>query len=263
MYIDTHAHLYGEEFLGDVDAVVLRARQAGAAKIVIPAVDEASAAEAAELGRKYPHVLYPMVGLHPEDLPSDYKDVLLRMEGMLKREHHPFVGIGEVGLDFYWDDTRKEEQTDAFRIQIEWALNHHLPLMIHSRAAHKELIGCLNPYKKEEALRGVFHCFSGTVEEAGELLTEFPRFVLGIGGILTFKKSALPSVLEAGVPLERIVLETDSPYMAPVPHRGKRNEPSFLPEVTGRLSQIYHVPVSEVERITTENALRAIPLLEC
>ena len=133
--------------------------------------------------------------------------------------------------------------------------------MIHSRAAHKELVECLKPYKKEASLQGVFHCFSGTVEEAGELLAEFPRFVLGIGGILTFKKSTLPSVLEAAVPLERIVLETDAPYMAPVPHRGKRNEPSFLPEVTGRLSQIYHVPVSEVERITTENALRAIPLL--
>lgn len=262
MYIDTHAHLYGEEFLGEVDAVVLRAQQAGAAKIVVPAVDEASATEAAELGRRYPHFLYPMVGLHPEDLPSDYKEVLARMEGMLKRERHPFVGIGEVGLDFYWDDTRKEEQKEAFRTQIEWALGYHLPLMIHSRAAHKELVECLTPYKREESLRGVFHCFSGTAEEAEELLSEFPRFVLGIGGILTFKKSTLPSVLEAAVPLERIVLETDSPYMAPVPHRGKRNEPSFLPEVTGKLSQIYHVPASEVERMTTENALRAIPLLD-
>ena len=261
MYIDTHAHLYGEEFRADVDSVVIRARQAGAIKVVLPSENDSAAVQAVELSQRYPHFFYPMLGLHPEDLPENYKEILSGMEKRLKQKDHPFVGIGEVGLDLYWDDTRKEEQKEAFRIQIEWALKYHLPLMIHSRSAHRELVESLIPYKGEALLQGVFHCFTGTSEEAEELLSEFPGFVLGIGGVLTFKKSTLAEVLEQSVPLERIVLETDSPYMAPVPHRGKRNEPSFLPEVIARLAQIYQVPKSRIEEITTENAMRVISRL--
>lgn len=256
MFIDTHAHLDGEEFREDLPAVLQRAREAGAAAILIPAIDEPSAQRAVELSRQQPSFLYPMLGLHPEDLPDDWQGILQCMEKQLQQPN-PYVAIGEVGLDFYWDDSRRSQQFEAFRIQIEWSLKYNLPLMIHARKAHQEILDSLRPYDCEK-LCGVFHCFSGTAEEAAALLA-FPHFFLGIGGVLTFKKSTLPEVL-GQVPLERLVLETDSPYMAPVPNRGKRNEPSFIPHVIQKLSDIYGVPPSEVERITTANAVRLFHL---
>ena len=253
MFIDTHAHIYGKEFEDDFDAVIVRAKDAGAASVLMPATDEQSADEVVRLSTLYDGFLYPMLGLHPEDLPDDYMDILTRMEKRLQGKH-PYVAIGEVGLDFYWDTSRKKQQTEAFRIQIEWSLKYHLPLMIHARSAHRELIDCLKPYAAEKTLCGVFHCFTGITDEAVELLETFPTFFLGIGGVLTFKKSALPQVLVETVPLNRIVLETDSPYMAPVPNRGKRNEPSFIPFIVSRLAEVYNLSTQQVETVTTQNA---------
>lgn len=256
MYIDTHAHLYGEEFKDDIDDVIRRARHAGAERVFLPSTDLHSAHDAVALSRRYPGFCYPMIGLHPEDLPSDYKNELTAMEQEL-RQPHPYIGIGEVGLDFYWDDSRAEEQQEAFKIQIGWALHYNLPLMIHARKAHGALCSCLKQFDTER-LSGVFHCFSGSAEQAADLM-RFPHFVFGIGGVLTFKNSRLPKVLKT-IPLDRVVLETDAPYMAPVPYRGKRNEPSFIPAVVALMAEVYETTTEEVMRRTTENAYRTFPL---
>ena len=154
------------------------------------------------------------------------------------------MAVGEVGIDLYWDDSRRDEQIAVFKHQAQWAMRYHLPLMVHSRAAHRDLVDTLLPMKDE--LTGVFHCFGGTAEEASELLNTFPGFVLGIGGVLTFKKSKLPAVLRSSVPLNRIVVETDAPYLAPTPHRGQRNEPAFVPLVIDKLAEVYELPVDNV-----------------
>lgn len=251
--IDTHCHIYGPEFEEDRESVVLRARQAGIELILLPNINEASIEPMLSLCHSYPEYCYPMMGLHPEDVADDYLQVLDKMEELLKVPSHPYVAVGEVGLDFYWDVSCKRQQIDAFSRQIEWAVRYGLPLMIHSRNAHYELVQTIRQYASE-GLTGVFHCFGGTVEEAQELLA-FDNFVLGIGGVLTFKKSALPDVLRH-VPLQRIVLETDSPYLSPVPYRGKRNEPAYVAEVMRKVSDIYNVSIQEVEKVTNANVKR-------
>ena len=261
MYIiDTHAHLYGEEFTEDIDQVLERARENGVGKIFLPNIDEASIGEMNRLVEKNPGYLYPMMGLHPTDLTEDYQQVLRRMEELVAAPGHPYIGIGEVGLDYYWDDSMKKEQLAAFDFQVQLALKYDLPLMIHSRSAHADLVRVLQAYR-EEPLRGVFHSFVGTPEEAAELLS-FERFALGINGIVTFKKSDLPATLSAVVPVHRLVLETDSPYLAPVPWRGKRNESSYLPQVVRKLSEIYALSEEEVIRYTTETALKIFDRVE-
>lgn len=261
MYIiDTHAHLYGEEFTEDIDQVLERARENGVGKIFLPNIDEASIGEMNRLVEKYPGYLYPMMGLHPTDLTEDYQQVLRRMEELVAAPGHPYIGIGEVGLDYYWDDSMKKEQLAAFDFQVQLALKYDLPLMIHSRSAHADLVRVLQVYR-EEPLRGVFHSFVGTPDEAAELLS-FEHFALGINGIVTFKKSDLPATLSAAVPVQRLVLETDSPYLAPVPWRGKRNESSYLPQVVRKLSEIYTLSDEEVIRYTTETALKIFDRVE-
>lgn len=261
MYIiDTHAHLYGEEFTEDIGQVLERARENGVGKIFLPNIDEASIGEMNRLVEKYPGYLYPMMGLHPTDLTEDYQQVLRRMEELVAAPGHPYIGIGEVGLDYYWDDSMKKEQLAAFDFQVQLALKYDLPLMIHSRSAHADLVRVLQVYR-EEPLRGVFHSFVGTPEEAAELLS-FEHFALGINGIVTFKKSDLPATLSAAVPVHRLVLETDSPYLAPVPWRGKRNESSYLPQVVRKLSEIYTLSEEEVIRYTTETALKIFDRVE-
>ncbi len=264
MLIDTHSHLYGVEFSDDIDAVLQRAQAVDIAKIFLPNINAASVAPMLALAGKHPGRLYPMIGLHPEDLGHSWREVLPRMEALLACPEHPFIAVGEVGLDYYWDRSLYEEQQEAFSIQIGWAHRYHLPLMIHTRNAHREMV---NIMKSEELsnckssnckLSGVFHCFGGTADEAEELLS-FQGFMLGIGGVLTYKKSSLPEVLKAVVPLDRIVLETDSPYLAPVPYRGKRNESAFCIEVATRLADIYDCTVEEVAAITTRNALNTFP----
>ena len=251
--IDTHSHIYGPEYDEDRELVVRRAQQAGVERIFLPNINEASIAPMLSLCHSFPGYCYPMMGLHPEDVAEDYLQVLGRMEELLKDSSHPYIAIGEVGLDFYWDVSLSKQQIDAFGRQIEWAVQYNLPLMIHSRNAHAELVQTIRSYVSE-GLSGVFHCFGGTLDEAQELLS-FDNFVLGIGGVSTFKKSPLPQVLQS-VPLQRIVLETDSPYLSPVPYRGKRNESSYVVEVMRKVAEIYNVTSEEVEKITNANVKR-------
>jgi TatD DNase family protein len=203
----------------------------------------------------FPGICYPMIGLHPTELGDDYNSVLDRLYNLLKSDDR-FVAIGEVGLDFYWDDTKKREQEEVFRRQIEWALETGLPLAIHSRSAFDELYAVMDDYRGR-GLTGVFHCFSGSEDEALKLLS-FDGFYLGIGGVVTYKKSTLPSVLRS-VPLERVVLETDSPYLAPVPKRGKRNESAYVPHVADLLAAVYDCSVEQVAAVTTANASTLFP----
>lgn len=252
--IDTHSHIYEPEFDVDCEDVILRAREAGVEYILLPNINAGSIAPMLDLCRRHPGYCFPMLGLHPEDVvPATYQQVLDDMAKLLEAPHHPYIAIGEVGLDYYWDQSNAREQEIAFRTQIEWAIQYHLPLMIHSRSAHRQLVAAIGEYQGEN-LSGVFHCFGGTKEEALELL-QFPGFMLGIGGVLTYKKSTLPEVLTA-VPLERIVLETDAPYLAPVPHRGKRNESAFVVEVLRKVAHIYNVSESEAETVTNNNVKR-------
>ena len=254
-FIDTHAHLDGAEFAEDRATVVQRAKEAGASQVFIPAIDLPSLDTVMDFCRQFPDFAYPMVGLHPEEVKADWQEVLSAMHPHLSDVG--VIAIGEVGLDFYWSREFEKEQMAAFEEQVRWSVETRLPLMIHCRKAQNELVGILRRYQKELP-GGVFHCFTGNENEARQLL-EFENFVLGIGGVLTFKKSHLPEVLPAVVPLSRIVLETDAPYMAPVPKRGERNESSFIPYIIARLADAYGVEEEEVARQTNENVGRVFP----
>lgn len=256
--IDTHSHIYAEEFTDDVEEVIQRAKAVGVEKILLPNINPQTIQPMLSLCRRHPGFLYPMLGLHPTDLTSDYQSQLHTLESQLSLGH-PYIAIGEVGLDFYWSKEFYEEQMQAFRIQIEWAVLHRLPLMIHTRSAHRELMTIMNDYR-QAGLTGVFHCFGGSLEEARDLL-DFEGFALGIGGVVTYKKSTLPEVLRH-VPLSRVVLETDAPYLAPVPHRGKRNESAFVAETMRALSYIYNVGEEEVQSTTNATVKRIFSLLK-
>ena len=253
-FIDTHTHLDGEEFALDRDEVVARAKAAGVSKMFIPAINLPSVDTVLAACARYPGVAYPMLGLHPEDVKADWRDVLSQMKARLDAPEHPFIAIGEVGLDYYWSREFEKEQLEAFEEQVRWSVETRLPLMLHCRKAQNEMVGLLRKYKKDLP-GGVFHCFTGNDKEAAELL-QFDNFVLGIGGVLTFKKSHLPEVLPAAVPLERIVIETDSPYMAPVPFRGKRCEPQYVLQIAETIAQQKNLPVEAVTEATTGNARR-------
>ena len=242
-FIDTHSHIYGEEFDEDREEVILRAKEAGVEKILLPNINAETIRPMLDLCARHPGYLFPMMGLHPEDVRADYRDVLREMEGELMNPEHPFIAVGEVGLDFYWDKTWYQEQLAALEEQIGWAETYHLPLVIHCRSAHRELVEVMQRHA-HAGLKGIFHCFGGTVEEATELL-RFEGFMLGIGGVLTYKKSTLPETLRQ-VPLDRIVIETDAPYLAPVPQRGKRNEPAFALHTLRKVAEVYAVSEEEV-----------------
>ncbi len=258
--IDTHTHLDGDEFADDFEQVLGRAQAAGVEKMFLPNVNEATWPRICRLCQEHPKVLYPMIGLHPEDVNPTVRNVAQVLDDMETQLQSgvPVIGIGEVGLDFYWDETYRREQIECFERQVGWAARYDLPLMIHARNAHRELVDIIARHAGK-GLRGVFHCFTGTAEEARDLLA-FDGFLLGIGGVLTFKKSKLPEVLTTAVPLSRIVLETDSPYMAPVPHRGQRNESAYVVEVAKKLADIYGVTLQEVNRATTDNVLSVFHL---
>lgn len=250
--IDTHSHIDGEEFAEDLDEVVQRARDAGVEKLFVPAINLEGLPHLVEVCDAYPGYLYPMIGLHPEEVKEDYQAVLDKMYSILKSDAgRKFIAIGEIGLDFYWDDTFRKEQLNALEQQIQWAIEFNLPLMFHTRKAYNEMIEIMERHRKDH-LRGVFHCFSASKEIAEKLLT-FEGFMLGIGGVLTFKNSNLPEVLKENVPLSRIVLETDCPYMAPVPYRGKRNESAFILEVARKLSDVYGCKIEEISLETNKN----------
>ncbi|MBO7128563.1 MAG: TatD family hydrolase [Prevotella sp.] len=257
-YIDTHCHLDGEEFAEDREQVVARAKEAGVSAIFLPAIDVKSCQTVLDTCAQYPGYCYPMLGIHPEEVRADWREALSIIKDIINIKHQTSniqrLAIGEVGLDFYWSREFEQEQLLAFEEQVRWSVETRLPLMIHCRKAQNEMVGILKRYA-HDLPGGVFHCFTGNEQEARELL-QFEGFVLGIGGVSTFKKSHLPEVLPATVPLERIVLETDAPYMAPVPHRGQRNEPAFVREVLRKLAEAYGVSEEEVARTTTETAKR-------
>ena len=269
MMIDTHAHLDGEEFKDDLPEVIQRAQEAGVGKVFLPAIDLKTVESVLAVCRQYPGYAYPMVGLHPEEVRSDWREVLETMrtsylspDNLSPLAPHssdvPFIAIGEVGLDYYWSREFEQEQLEAFEEQVRWSIETRLPLMIHCRKAQNELVKLLRRYEQDLS-GGVFHCFTGNEHEAEELLS-FDRFVLGIGGVLTFKKSHLPEVLPAVVPLDRVVLETDSPYMAPVPHRGQRNESAYVACVLSRLAESYGISEAEVAEQTNRNVTRVFGL---
>lgn len=243
LMIDTHSHIYGPEFDEDRNEVIARALKAGVEKVLLPNINEESISRMVAVAKEHPGVCYPMMGLHPEDVKDDWAQVLDRME----RQLDGMIAVGECGLDFYWDSTYRKEQIEAFERQICWARERDLPLVIHMRKAEPELLEAMDRHRGD-GLRGVFHCFGGSRETAERMLRH-EGFVLGIGGVVTFKNSRLADTLKS-VPLDRIVLETDSPYLAPVPYRGKRNEPAYVLQVAAFLSKLYGVPVEEVSEVT-------------
>lgn len=262
-FIDTHAHLDGEEFKDDLPQVIARAQAVGVGAIFIPGVNAASVESVMRVCRDYPGYCYPMIGLQPEEVRADWSEVLKmmkdRLEANLHQDKEPtYIAIGECGLDFYWSREYEKEQLAAFEEQVKWSVETRLPLMIHCRKAQNELLHILKPYEKELP-GGVFHCFTGNQKEA-EAYLRFDKFVLGIGGVSTFKSSHLRDDLPAAVPLSRIVLETDSPYMAPVPNRGQRNESAFVRFVLENLARCYNTTPEEVARITNENVRRVFSL---
>ena len=274
-FIDTHTHIDGEEFKDDLDEVVARAKEAGAIQLLCPGINYDSIATMKTVCERFPDFILPMLGLHPEDVKEDYKEVLKKMHEVLISDlsyssdntnySPPFMGggvrgrvcwiaIGEVGLDYYWSREFEKEQLDAFEQQVQWSIETQLPLMIHCRKAQNEMVKIIRRYEKELP-GGVFHCFTGNQQEAVELL-QFEKFVLGIGGVSTFKKSHLAEDLAAVVPMDRIVLETDAPYMAPAPHRGERNESSFIPFIIEKLALAYGTSNEEIADTTTATAKR-------
>ncbi len=257
--IDTHIHIDGEEFKEDLEEVVQRAKDADCEMMLVPAINLESLTTVPEVCSQYPGFMYPMMGLHPEDVKEDWQEVLAKMKPLLTSPQGGFIAIGEVGLDYYWSREFEKEQLLAFEEQVKWSIEMQLPLMIHCRKAQNEMVKLLRQYK-DKLPGGVFHCFTGNAHEAEELL-EFENFVLGIGGVLTFKKSNLPETLKEVVPLSRIVLETDAPYMAPVPMRGKRNESAYIMYIKEKLAEIYGTTADEVDRITTENVKRVFKTL--
>lgn len=251
IFADTHAHLYVEQFDADRDAVMERSLETGVKNIYLPNIDHSTIDAMLELHGKYPDNTFPMMGLHPGSVKKDFEKELYIVEDWLNKASEKFVAVGEIGTDLYWDDTFWEQQKEAFTIQTEWAKKFDLPIVIHSRDSFTETIELLEPLKNEK-LRGIFHCFTGTVEEANQAIEM--GFYLGIGGVATFKKGGLDKVLPE-VDLKHLVLETDSPYLTPTPHRGKRNETSYIPIIAQKLADIKEISLEEVAEKTTQNAL--------
>ncbi len=246
-FIDTHCHLYSDEFTNDRNDVFTRSATAGVTKFYLPAIDSGTHEAMIALEKNFPQCK-AMMGLHPCSVDQNYQNELNIVKEWLNKRL--FAAIGEIGLDYYWSTEYKNEQKQTFSLQMQWALERNLPIVIHSRNAMQETIDAVKPFA-DKGLRGIFHCFSGTAEEAAEIVAM--NFYLGIGGVLTYKKSGLPEALQA-ISLENIVLETDAPYLSPVPHRGKRNESSYLPLIAQKLAEIKHVSVEEVAVITSRNA---------
>ena len=260
--IDTHCHVYDEAFREDLPAVIDRACKAGLEYLLLPNINPDTLDEMLRVCDTWPDLCRPMIGLHPEDLAQDYRTQLDGLKAILDKDRmeggaHRYIGIGETGLDLYWDKSRLDDQIASFRTQIEWALEFDLPIVIHSRDSFCQLYDVLSDYR-ESGLRGIFHCFSGSNEEAKALM-EFSGFMFGIGGVLTYKKSTLSQVLPL-IPKDRVVLETDCPYLTPVPFRGKRNEPSYIVHTAQMMAQAYGIDYDEVARITSDNARRLFGL---
>ena len=245
---DTHSHVYADRFSADTPAMLAAAKAAGVRKILMPAIDSETHTGMLALEEAHPDYCLSMMGLHPCSVTADYQQELTIVEEWFVRRR--FIAVGETGLDFYWDLTYSEQQYIAFRRQIELALEHDIPVVIHSRNSTDECIAVIKEYQKGE-LKGVFHCFSGNAAQAQQIVDL--GFYLGIGGVATFKNGGLDQAL-ARISLDHMVLETDAPYLAPVPYRGKRNEPAYIRYVADKLAEWKEIATEEVARITTKNA---------
>lgn len=246
--IDTHTHLYVAEFSADITDVIQRAENEGVTSFYLPAIDSEVISDLLALEERFPGKCIAMMGLHPCSVKQHYLDELKLVEDWLARRS--FAAVGEIGLDYYWDKTFVPEQVQAFHRQIEWALHYKIPIVIHSRDSLPDCIAIVKEHQKG-ALTGIFHCFTGSYEQAMEIIDT--GLYLGIGGVLTYKNSGLGEVVK-NIPMERLVLETDAPYLTPVPFRGKRNESSYLKYIAAKLAEIKGVSVEAVAQITTANA---------
>lgn len=257
--IDSHSHLFLEEFAEDLPKVIRRASDAGISHIFMPNIDSSTLDPLLKVCCDYPNFCYPMVGLHPTSVAENYKNELDVVYQQLQQSQYGFVAIGEIGLDLYWDQTFLKEQLVAFEQQVKWALEYHLPIVVHCREAFSYIYKVLAPYKNS-GLRGIFHSFTGNAQEAASML-EFTDFMIGVNGVVTFKKSSVPTVLPK-IPLNRLVLETDSPYLTPVPYRGKRNESAFVKYTAAKVAEVYEISLEKVAEVTSNNALKVFGMLK-
>ncbi|MDD3788904.1 MAG: TatD family hydrolase [Petrimonas sp.] len=256
--IDTHAHLYAEEFRHDFDEVVQRAKKTGVTQIFLPNIDVESVPLLKETVRKDPAFFFPMMGLHPTSVKEDWQSQLEKIYSELNAAD--YIGIGEIGIDLYWDNTYKQAQISVFEEQLQWSKQKQLPVAIHSRNAIAEVIASIKKIG-EGSIYGVFHSFGGTVEELKEI-QKLKRFKIGINGVVTFKNSSLEQTLR-NCDINNIILETDAPYLAPVPYRGKRNEPTYLQQIVAKLSDIYGLSETKVAQITSANAKQLFNISNC
>ena len=252
--IDTHTHLYLKQFNEDIDFVIKRSKDVGVNKFIFPAIDSSHFNDMHILKNKYPNNIYLMSGLHPTNVKENFNDELEFVVNSLKTQD--YVAIGEIGIDLYWDKSFLNEQVEAFTFQIRLAIKHDLPIVIHCREAFDEIFEILDKENCDK-LRGVFHCFTGTLEQANRAIQL--GFKLGIGGVVTFKNGGIDKFLNR-IDLNHIVVETDSPYLAPVPYRGKRNESSYITYVIDKLSEIYGLPIKKIASVTTKNAEKVFAL---
>ena len=255
MFIDTHTHLFSDSFDKDIDDVINRAIQSGVELFLLPNIDLNSIPLMHNLESKYPNNCFAMMGLHPCSIDEKWEQNLkVVKQNLFSRE---YIAIGEIGVDLYWDKKYIEEQIEAFKVQVEWAKKLEKPIVIHARDSLTEIFNVLD-IMDDDKLSGVFHCFSGTLDDAMKI-NSYNNFKLGIGGVITYKNSNLDSIIE-NISLDELILETDSPYLSPTPYRGKRNESSYLLHIAEKLAEIYNLPLSEIERRTTETAKQLFKL---
>jgi TatD DNase family protein len=255
MFIDTHTHLFAEEFDLDRNEMIQRAKNAGISMLILPNIDVETISRLNKTVKENPEICFPLLGLHPCSVNENYMaDLKIIREEINKNKP---VGIGECGIDLYWDKTFLAQQKQALKIQGEWAKELKLPLIIHARESFQEIFEVLDEIN-DENLTGIFHCFTGTEKEVKKILN-YGGFKMGIGGVVTYKTSHLPALLPS-VDLKNIVLETDSPYLPPVPYRGKRNESSYIIKVAEKLSEIYQLPLEKIAEITSQNAMELFKL---
>ena len=247
-FIDTHAHLYSSPIKENIEGIMKNAMDNGIDTIIMPAIDSTTLEAMLEVEKTYPENCMAMMGLHPCSVKEIVKEELAIIEAQLQKRK--FIAIGEIGLDYYWDKTFTTEQMLAFKIQMQWALDYKLPIAIHTRNAMGETIEAVKPFAKK-GLRGIFHCFSGSKESAEQIISM--DFHLGLGGVLTYKNAGVAEAIK-DIPMEWLVLETDAPYLSPVPYRGKTNEPSYMIQVAMKLAEIKNLPLHEIASITTNNA---------
>lgn len=250
---DTHSHIYLPEFKDDLSDVIDRALQAGVDRILLPNIDSTTMGDLLALARRYPDMCFPMTGLHPTSVNESFRDELSLVEKSLQGDTH-FVAVGEIGMDLYWDKTFVEEQKIAFDAQIQLAIRYGLPVVVHCRDAFDEVFEVMSQYRNDEWFSGVIHSFTGTEEQMSEILS-YPGFYIGINGIVTFKKSHLPELLQK-CPVDRVLIETDCPYLTPVPYRGKRNESSYVYYVCKKLAEIYGMSMDDMSAVLSNNTNR-------